>query len=81
MSGYRWRVEASAGPAWEGLVGGGALLLVRVRLFDEGVDEPLADAYTDVRPADARELAFCLLACAEHAERQSREAGLWRRER
>jgi hypothetical protein len=33
--------------------------------------------YCDLRPESARELAFCLLACAEHAERQSREAGFW----
>jgi hypothetical protein len=32
---------------------------------------------SDLRPEDAREFAFCLLACAEHAERQSREAGFW----
>ena len=89
MSGFRFEVEASAGPAREGLVGGGAHLLVRVRLFDgPGVVDQITgepacqpDAFTDLRPGDARELAFCLLACAEHAERQSREAGFWRAER
>lgn len=71
MSGYRWDIEASAGPAREALVGGGAQLLVRVRLFDRGVQGAPGDAFIDLRPADARELAFCLLACAEHAERQT----------
>ena len=85
MMDFRFEIEASAGPAREGLVGGGARLLVRVRLFDgPGVvdtvtGEPASqpDVCCDLRPESARELAFCLLACAEHAERQSREAGFW----
>jgi hypothetical protein len=81
MSGYRWEIEASAGPAREALVGGGAQLLVRVRLFECGVQDVPGDAFTDLRPTDARELAFCLLACAEHAERQTRAAGFWEGER
>lgn len=81
MSGYRCDVEASAGPARGALVGGGGQLLVRVRLFDRGVQDAPGDAFTDLRPADARELAFCLLACAEHAERQSGAAGFWGGER
>jgi hypothetical protein len=73
--GYRFEIEASAGPVREGLVGGGAQLLVRVGLFDLGVDEPQPDAYTDLRPRDARHLALCLLAAAEDAERQAEQAG------
>ncbi len=87
--GFRFEIDASAGPAREGLVGGGAQLLVRVRLFDgPGVVDPVTggpggqpDVCCDLRPESARELAFCLLACAEHAERQSREAGFWGAER
>jgi hypothetical protein len=74
MSGYRWDIEASAGAAREALVAGGARLLVRVRLFDHGARGAPGDAFSDLRPADARELAFCLLACAEHAERQAAAA-------
>ena len=61
MSGYRAEIEASAGPARLGRVGGGALLLVRVRLFDgpdaveRGTDLP--DAFTDLHPYQARTLA------------------------
>jgi hypothetical protein len=61
------------------LVGRGSRLLVRVGVFD-GVDcpDPLPEAYCDLSPEDARELAFGLLAVAEHADRQSRAAGFWR---
>ena len=79
MSGYRSEIQASAGPARRGRVGGGALLLVRVRLSDgPGVADSLTgqpaakpDAFTDLDPRDARERAFRLLACAEHAEQQT----------
>ena len=82
MSGYRSEIQASAGPARRGRVGGGAVLLVRVRLFDgpDVVDtltgQPAAgpDAFTDLDPRDARELAFRLLACAEHAEQTTIDA-------
>jgi hypothetical protein len=77
MSAYRWEIEASAGPAREGLIGGGAQLLVRVRLFDDR--QP--DAYTDLRPRDARHLALELLAAAEDAERQTELAGFWEQTR
>ncbi|MDP9344255.1 MAG: hypothetical protein M3P44_00765 [Actinomycetota bacterium] len=75
MSGFRWEIEASAGPAREGTIGGCARLLVRVRLFNEPdetgpTDKP--DAFTDLRTDDARHLAFELLAAAEHAEHLSR---------
>ena len=68
----RCEVAASAGPARGSLVGRGGHLLVRVRVFD-GPDcvDPLPDAYCDLWPAEARELAFCLLELAELAERRS----------
>jgi len=77
MSGYRFEIEASTEPARERLVGGGAQLLVRVRLFDLGVDDPQPDAYTDLRPRDACHLALELLAAAEDAEWQTEQAGCW----
>lgn len=54
MSGFRWEIEAFAGPDREALVGGGAQLLVRVRLFDDCVKDPQPDAFTNLRPRDAR---------------------------
>lgn len=77
MNGFRWEIEASAGPDREGLIGGGAQMLVRVRLFDGGVADPQPDAFTNLRPADARWLARELLAAAEDAEQHSRQAGYW----
>ena len=77
MSGFRWEIEASAGPACEGLVGGGKQPLVRVRLVDDG--QP--DAYTDLRPRDARRFALELLAAAEDADWQTEQAGLWKQTR
>jgi hypothetical protein len=89
MSGYRGEIEASAGPDREGLIGGGAQLLVRVRLFDgpgvvdhitgEPAGEP--DAFTNLRPRDARDLAFELLAAAEHADQQTLKANHWEPQR
>jgi hypothetical protein len=83
MSGFRWEIEASAGPAREAVLGG-ARLMVRVRLFDPPAQtwpytEP--DAFTDLRPERARELAFELLAAAEHAEQITRQAEGWSAER
>jgi hypothetical protein len=78
MSGFRWEIEASAGPAREGTLGGRARLLVRVRLFNEPDDsghKHRPDAFTDLRTADARHLAFELLAAAEHAEHLSASEG------
>lgn len=78
MSGFRWNVEAFAGPAREGMIDGTAKLLVRVRLFDDP-DGTRPDAYTDLRTNAARDLAFELLAAAEHAEQLTREdSGSWR---
>jgi hypothetical protein len=42
--------------------------------------DPLPEAYCDLAPDYARKLAFDLLAAAEHAEQQSREAGFWKGE-
>lgn len=85
MSGYRFEIEATAGPARRKRVCGGAVLLVRVRLLDgpgvvdfaTGEPASLPDAFTDVDPREARDLAFCLLAAAEHAEQQTLEANYW----
>jgi hypothetical protein len=74
MSGFRWNVEAFAGPAREGMIDGTARLLVRVRLFDESETtwpHTSPDAFTDLRTDAARDLAFELLAAAEHAEHLS----------
>ena len=87
MALHRFEIDASAGPAREGILGGRGRLLVRVRLFDgPGVVDGLTgqpaggeDVYTDLRPEDARDLAFRLLECAEHAERITEQTGGWRR--
>jgi hypothetical protein len=88
VSGFRWNIEAFAGPAREGRVGGGAKLLVRVGLFDTPHDSDLTtgasvrpDAFTDLRTDAARDLAFELLAAAEHAEMLSAHADEWESER
>jgi hypothetical protein len=81
MSGYRPQIEASAGPLRVGRVGGGALLLVRVRLFDgsdaveAGTDLP--DVFTDLDPRQARTLAINLITAADDAERQTLRANHW----
>jgi hypothetical protein len=81
VSGYRAEIEASAGPARLGRVGGGALLLVRVRLFDgpdavkRGTDLP--DVFTDLDPRAARTLAIALLAAADTAEQHTLQANYW----
>jgi hypothetical protein len=89
MSGYRFEIETSAGPARGSLVGGGAQLLVRVRLFDgpgvvdssTGAPAGQPDAFTDLRPRDARKLAFELLAAAQHADQQALKANHWEPQR
>ena len=79
MSGYRGSVAVSAGPSRCSLVGGGAHLLVRVRLFDdETAQDPQPEAYSDLRPGEARALAARLLCACEDAERASHAAGYWR---
>jgi hypothetical protein len=89
VSSHRFEIDASAGPAREGVLGGRAQLLVRVTLLDgPGVIDALTgapadteDVFTDLRPEDARELAFALLSCAEHAERITQQAGWWQQRR
>jgi hypothetical protein len=86
MALHRCEIDAAAGPAREGVIGG-SMLLVRVRLVDgPGVVNALTgepadneDVYTDLRPSEARELAFQLLCCAEQAERITENAGWWQR--
>lgn len=87
MATHRFEIDAAAGPAREGVLGGCARLLVRVRLFDgPGVVDGLTgepsggeDVCCDLRPEQARELAFSLLCCAEQAERVTEQAGWWQR--
>jgi len=75
----------SAGPARGSIVGRRGMLLVRVRLFDGpgvidgGTGQPAGeeDVCTDLRPHDARELAFRRLECAEQAERITEHADRW----
>jgi hypothetical protein len=75
---HRFELEACLEDGMvEGLIGGGALQLVTVRLFDgPGVvserGEPVVGApvVTHLRPCEARDLAFELLALAELAERR-----------
>ena len=83
MSGFRWNIEAGAGPAREAVIGG-ARLLVRVRVFNEPDERGVLerhDAFTDLRSDAARHLAFELLAAAEHAEWLTAEANYWEHER
>jgi hypothetical protein len=87
VASHRFEIDTSAGPAREGILGGRAMLLVRVRVFDGlGVVDGLTgepageeEVYSDLRPEDARELAFRLLECAEHAEQLTVQAGWWQR--
>lgn len=89
MASHRFEIDTCAGPAREGILGGRAMLLVRVRLFDgPGVVDTLTgqpagadDVYTDLRPQDARELAFGLLEDAEHAEQLTTQADWWQLQR
>ena len=71
MSSHRDAIEAFVGPGTEGLIGGHSRLLVRARLHDDGIEHPQPDVTCDLRPHDARELAFCMLATAEYADRLS----------
>jgi len=86
---YRCEIRATAGPARGSVLGRRGQLLVRVRLFDgPGVVDRLTgevageeEVFTDLRPSEARELAFELLCCAEHAERITEQADWWERQR
>jgi hypothetical protein len=85
MSGYRCDVEALAGPSRERILYGARQLLVRLRLFDgpgavddHGRASALPDAYTDLRPEQARQLASELLQAAQDAERRTLRANWWK---
>ena len=84
MSGFRMDAEAFPGPERERLLYGARQLLVRVRLFnspcitdDDSRPWLLPDAYTDLRPQQARHLATQLLQAADDAERQTLAADWW----
>ena len=84
MSGFRFEAEAFAGPELERLLYGARQLLVRVRLFnspcvtdDDSRPDSLPDAYTELRPEEARRLALKLLQAAEDAETQTLRANWW----
>ena len=87
MASHRFEVDAAAGPAREGVLGGRAIMLVRLRLFDgPGVVDGLTgepageeDVYSDLRPEEARALAAQLVSCAERAEQITAHAGWWQR--
>lgn len=77
MSEDRFEIRALLDPACtERLIGGGRRQLVTVELHDgpgylDELGRPASEpaVRSSVRPEDARELAFCLLAAAERAER------------
>ncbi len=82
---YRFEIDASAGPAREGLLHGASQLLVRVRMFhgpgvvdDWGEQVTDADVISDLRPEQARDLALGLLQAAQDAERQTLQANWWK---
>ncbi len=89
MSGYRAEIEVSAGPSRRGRVGGGGVLLVRVRVFDDpdlvdpetGTPVCLPEAFTDLDWRDARTLAVRLIAAADDAEQRTLEADYWEPQR
>jgi hypothetical protein len=82
---YRFEIDATAGPAREGLLYGASQLLVRIRMFNgpgvvdvwgEEVTDP--DVISDLRPEQARDLALGLLQAAKDAERQTLQANWWK---
>jgi hypothetical protein len=89
MASHRFEIDAAAGPAREGVLGGRSMLLVRVRMFDgpgavdtrTGQPAGTEDVFCDLRPEQARALAFSLLCCAEQAEQITENAGWWPRAR
>lgn len=79
MNGHQYRFEAQAAldpDRREGLLGGGSMQLVTLRLYhgpgvvDALTGEPTTapDVITDLRPSEARRLAEQLLECAGHAD-------------
>ena len=82
MREHRFEVEARLEGMVEGMIGGRALQLVTVCLLDgpgvvSELGEPVESApvVSHLRPSEARELAFELLALAELAERRSGAEG------
>lgn len=71
MTSVRSCIDATVGPGTEGLIGGYRRPLVHVRMFDDSVEHPEPDVLCYLSPHDARELASCLLASAEYADRQT----------
>jgi hypothetical protein len=84
MNGHEYRSDVAAEllpGRREGLIGGGFMQLVTLRLHDgpgaidaitgEPTNRP--GAFTDLRPREARELAAQLTACARLAERLRRD--------
>jgi len=75
MTDYRHEIRALIDPEQtEGLIDGGVLQHVSVILTDDPPEHPndpswRAPAAVTLRPGDARQLAFCLLELAEHADR------------
>ena len=90
MASHRFEIDTAAGPSSQGsLDGTRKVFQVRVRLFDgPGVVDGLTgqpageeDVYTDLRPQDARDLAFRLLEHAEEAEQLTAQADWWQVQR
>jgi hypothetical protein len=77
MREQRWDITAQIEGQTELLIDGSALALVSVILSDpqpDPDDPPTRSrppAVVTLRPTEARELAFCLLELAEHADRLS----------
>ena len=74
-AGHRCEIEASAGPAREGILYGRAILLVRVQIVDLDNADPVAHAFIDLRSTCARRLAFEILAAADDADWQTQQDG------
>jgi hypothetical protein len=79
MSWHRWEARACLEDGMtKRLVDGGRLRLVMVCLCDDVTGEPdelAPPVVSHLRPSEARELAWCLLELAEHAEQGSEQ---WR---
>jgi hypothetical protein len=81
---FRCEADAQAGPVRESLLHGRGCCWCGVRLFngpcvtdDDSRPDSLPDAYTDLRPEEARRLALGLLQAAEDAETRTLRANWW----
>ena len=84
MNGHEYRFDAAAEVLpgrREGLLGGGSMQLVTLRLFngpgvvdEHGRPASMPGAFTDLRPSQARLLADQLRDCAQHADALRRES-------